>query len=130
MTEKKEPRNFTTEFKKEIIAKIANGEATVGELSKQHNLRPNMIYRWRRELRDGEIDVKVEKAPRVEKSGVDPKYVRHLEEKLREASEELGKLYLVVEGLKKIHQDPKSTKNASSFVVTGTSWARSKGRAK
>jgi hypothetical protein len=81
-------------------------------------------------LRDGEINLKVNKAPRVECSGVDPKYVRHLEEKLREASEELGKLYLVVESLKKIHQDPKSTKSASSFIVTSSTWARSKGRAR
>jgi transposase-like protein len=124
---KKEARYFSPEFKKEIVAKLANGEATLAELVSQHNLRANMICRWRRELRDTELDSAVSKAPRIEHSGVDPKYVRHLEEKLREANEKLGELYVVVEGLKKI-QNPKFTKNVNSLIVSGLSLAQSKGR--
>ena len=125
--DKKERRVFTKEFKKEVVARAAQGER-VAELAKQHNLTVTTIYGWRRQLRDEELDVAVDKAPRVKQAGVNPKYVRDLEEKLRESNEKLGQLYLVVEALKKM--DPGLTKNANSYIVTGGPWARSRRRVK
>jgi hypothetical protein len=60
---------------------------------------------------------------------VDPRYVRRLEEKLREANEKLGELYIVIEGIKKT-QENKFTRNASSLTVSGQNWDRLKGRVK
>ena len=123
----KDRRVFSDEFKREIVAKAAAGEK-VSELARLHSLTVNTIYSWRRQLRDKELDQAVDQAPRVKQSGVNPKYVRSLEEKLREANEKLGELYIVVEALKKM--DPGSTKSASSYIVTGQPWAQLKRRAK
>ena len=122
-----ERRVFTVEFKKEILAKAASGEK-ISELARLHGLTVQIIYYWRRQLRDQELDAAVDQAPRVKQSGVSPKYVRSLEEKLREANEKLGELYIVVEALKKM--EPGFTKSASSYIVTGRPWAQSKRRAK
>jgi transposase-like protein len=124
---KKDRRVFSDEFKREIVAKAAAGEK-VSELARLHSLTVNTIYSWRRQLRDKELDEAVDQAPRVKQSGVNPKYVRSLEEKLREANEKLGELYIVVEALKKM--DPGFTKSASSYIVTGQPWAQLKRRAK
>src|SRR5580658_2890140 len=98
MTERKERRSFSAEFKKGILEKSDQGLASISQLAIEHDLTVGMICRWRREAREGEISEAVEKAPRVEHSGVDPKYVRSLEEKLKIANEKLGELYIVVEG--------------------------------
>lgn len=119
MKTKRVLRHFSKEFKQELIDKINSGQATVAEISAQHNIRCNMLSRWKRELREGELDSAVNQAPRVQQQGVDPKYVRGLEQKLREANEKLGELYIVVEGLKKVRADLGCTKNANSFIVTG-----------
>lgn len=128
MKTRREKRYFSPEFKKEIVEKVKLGLATASELAQEHDLTVGMICRWKRQMREGEIDAAVEQAPRVEHAGINPKYVRYLEEKLREANEKLGELYIVVEGLKKIEEG--STKNASSYIVTGTNWGPLKRRAK
>lgn len=127
MAQKKQRRKFSKEFKRDILARVAQGEAPA-ELAKQYDLGVTMISTWKRQLRDEELDSAVDLAPRVKHSGINPKYVRQLEEKLRESNEKLGQLFLIVEDLKKTPLG--SMKNASSFVVTGTSWGRSKGRVK
>ena len=127
MTQNNKPRVFSIEFKREILAK-ADGCEKISDIASQHNLTVQTIYNWRRQLRDKELDVVVARAPRVEESGVNPKYVRHLEEKLREANEKLGELYIVVDALKKMDQG--SMKNANSYIASGKPWVRSKGRAK
>lgn len=124
---KKDRRVYSEEFKKEIVAKAASGEK-ISDLAKAHGLTVQIIYSWRRQLREHELDQAVAKAPRVAHSGVNPKYVRELEEKLRESNQKLGELYLVVDALKKM--DLVSTKSASSYVVTGKPWAPLKRRAK
>ena len=124
---KKEKQIHSDEFKREILAKARAGEK-ISDLARLHNLTVGRIYSWRRQMRDQELDAAVEQAPRVKHSGVNPKYVRSLEDKLREANEKLGELYIVVEALKKM--DPGFTKSASSYIVSGGPWARSKRRAK
>ena len=112
MTQTRERRAFTIEFKREILAKAAGGEK-VSDLATQHGLTVQTIYSWRRQLRDRELDEAVDRAPRVQQSGVNPRYVRELEEKLRAANEKLGELYIVVDALKKVEQGSK--KSASSY---------------
>jgi len=128
MKNKKTARQFSKEFKKELVDKINSGEATMGELAEQHKIRANLLSRWKREFREGELDSAVDQAPRVQQQGVDPKYVRQLEHRLRESNEKLGELYIVVEGLKKVRADLGFTKNVNSLIVTGTSLAPLKRR--
>ncbi len=121
MARRRDRRTFSTEFKKEILNLADHGEVAIADLAKKHDITITMICRWRRQLRDEVIEESVQNAPRIEKLGVDPKYVRQLEDQLRTANEKLGELYIVVDGLKKI-QNLTPTKNASSFIVTGRSW--------
>lgn len=123
-------RQFSVEFKRQILREAESGAASVSELAARHDLTVTMICRWRRQLRDQELDQAVESAPRavVAKEGVDPRYVRELEAKLREANEKLGELYIVVEGLKKVGLAPERTKSANSFVATAATLARLKRR--
>jgi transposase-like protein len=127
MAQKRQRRKFSKEFKREILARVARGEAPA-VLAEEYDLGLTMISSWKRQLRDEELDSAVDQAPRVKHSGINPKYVRHLEEKLRESNEKLGQLFLIVEDLKKTPLG--SMRNASSFIVTGTPWGRSKGRVK
>lgn len=124
---RKERRTFSSEFKKEILARVAQGEAPA-DLANQHKLTVSLICSWKRQMRDEELDLAVDHAPRVQQSGVNPKYVRSLEEKLREANEKLGELYIVVEALKKT--EPGYTKNANSYIASGVPWAPLKRRAR
>lgn len=124
---KKDKRIFSVEFKREVLASAEQGQK-IADLARLHGLTVNTIYSWRRQLRDQELDAAVERAPRVQHSGINPKYVRSLEEHLREANEKLGELYIVVEGLKKT--SPAFTKSASSFIVSGSPWGQLKRRAK
>ncbi len=121
MARRRDRRTFSTEFKKEILNLADHGEVAIADLAKKHDITITMICRWRRQFRDEVIEESVQNAPRIEKLGVDPKYVRQLEDQLRTANEKLGELYIVVDGLKKI-QNLTPTKNASSFIVTGKSW--------
>lgn len=129
MARRRDRRTFSTEFKKEILNLADRGEVAIADLAKKHDLTITMICRWRRQLRDEVIEESVMSAPRIEKLGVDPKYVRQLEDQLRTANEKLGELYIVVDGLKKI-QSQIPTRSASSFIVTGRSWDRPKKLAK
>lgn len=127
---KRAKRFFSNEFKKEILDQISRGEATVSQMAERNDLTVAMICRWRREMREGELDAKIERSPRVVEAGVDPKYVRHLEEKLRMANEKLGELYLVTEFLKKVDGEIRSTRNAGSLITSGNILGRSKRRVK
>jgi transposase-like protein len=125
----KKIKHFTAEEKKEVLEKLTKGISAKAELAQSLGTTVGTICRWIREAREGQLDQAVEKAPRVDRLGVDPKYVRQLEEKLREANEKLGELYIVVEGIKKVRDDM-SMRNASSFVVTGQNLGRFKRRVK
>ena len=115
----KPKRYFSPEFKQTILSRAAEGES-LSRLASEHDLSVTMICRWRRQAREGELDRAVESAPKSRGEGIDPRYVRELEAKLRESNERLGELYIVVEHLKKVGLVPASTKNVSSSAVSGT----------
>jgi transposase-like protein len=125
----KKIKHFSAEEKKEALEKLTQGLSTKADLAQSLGTTVGSICRWIREAREGQLDQTLEKAPRVDHLGVDPRYVRRLEEKLREANEKLGELYIVIEGIKKT-QENKFTRNASSLTVSGQNWDRLKGRVK
>lgn len=127
---RKPKRHFSIEYKKQILDEVARGDTPMTEIAAREDLTVTMICRWRRQLRDAELDSAVESAPKAEipGEGINPRYVRELEAKLREANEKLGELYIVVEGLKKVGLVQGSMKSANSFVATQSSLARYKRR--
>ena len=83
-------RHFSSEFKNQILSEAERG-TPLTELARIHDLTVTMICRWKRQLRDGEIDQTIERAPKAS-AGVDTRYVRELEMKLREANEKCAYL--------------------------------------
>ncbi len=80
MARRRDRRTFSIEFKKEILNLADRGEVAIADLAKKHDLTITMICRWRSQLRDEVIEESVMSAPRIEKLGVDPNYVRQLED--------------------------------------------------
>lgn len=128
--EKRARRQFSAEFKKIILHQIASGEKTLSDISKEHELDSNIIARWRREAREGALDARVAQAPKVERQGVDPRYVRQIEEELRKSREKIGELTMEIDILKKLDQFSQRMKNANSSAVTDVTLAQLKRRAK
>ncbi len=44
------PRQFTGQFKFDVVLQLLKGEKTITELCREHQLKDSLIYRWRDEL--------------------------------------------------------------------------------
>ena len=47
-------RQYTTEFKREVLAMAAKGEKSVPELERDLGITPGLVYKWRRRYRINE----------------------------------------------------------------------------
>ncbi len=43
-------RRFTTEFKAKVALEAIQGELTLAQIAKKHDIHPNMIANWKRHL--------------------------------------------------------------------------------
>jgi transposase len=50
-------RRWSTEIKAQIIAESFTGEASVSEVARRHGLRPQQLFGWRHQARNGELAV-------------------------------------------------------------------------
>jgi len=50
-------RRFNAEFKFRVALEAAKGQQTLGELAGKHNLHPNQISQWKRQLLEDGADV-------------------------------------------------------------------------
>lgn len=50
-------RRFSPEFKFRVALEAAKGQQTISELSSKHNLHPNQISQWKRQLLESGADV-------------------------------------------------------------------------
>jgi len=46
-------RTFTNDFKRQVVESIVSGSATQAELSRQYNISPVIINRWKKDYRKG-----------------------------------------------------------------------------
>lgn len=53
----KKRRRFNAEFKFRVALEAAKGQQTMGELASKHNLHPNQISQWKRQLLEEGSDV-------------------------------------------------------------------------
>ena len=54
---KKKRRQFSSEFKFRVALEAAKGQQTIGELASKHNVHPNQISQWKRQLLEEGADV-------------------------------------------------------------------------
>lgn len=85
-------RSFSAAFKAKVALDAHKGLKTVGELAKQHQVHPTQIALWKKQLLEGVEEVFEGNSPKAEKSD---------EPESAELYEQIGKLNMQLEWLKK-----------------------------
>lgn len=89
---RRERRTFTAAFKAKVVLEALKERHTLSELAQKHELHPNQITTWKKELLQG-VEQVFETAPDGEKQA--------LEQKQSELYEQIGRLRVENEWLKK-----------------------------
>jgi putative transposase len=46
----RQPRQFSAQFKFDVVMQLVRAEKTITELCREHQLKDSLVYRWRDEL--------------------------------------------------------------------------------
>jgi len=109
----RERRNFSSDFKKQIVESILSGSATQAELAREHRISPVMINRWKKDYKEGKFF-----------ENVTSQDMAKLELKIRDLERLVGRLTLENEILKKIRDLDTKEKKESLSIVTSRDWAQ------
>ena len=101
----KKYRNYTDEFKNELIAEIDSGHITVAQAARDHNISPSLIDRWRLQLHEGTM------IPRK------TKHEKELEKELERYKIKVAELTLANDLLKKA-KNSTYVKKCNGYVAT------------
>lgn len=88
----KNRRRFSAEYKFRVALEAAKGQQTIGELASKHNLHPNQISQWKRQLLESGADV-------FNRNGDKEAQAQNAEQS--ELYEQIGRLKMELEWLKK-----------------------------
>lgn len=94
------------------MAEIESGLITSGAAARQHQLSPSVIKRWVDQSREGTLQA----GPSIREKA--------LERENRELKETLAELYLQIEHLKKMEDDARRRKSATTSVTTSQNLAQ------
>lgn len=91
----KKRKSYSPQFKFKVALEAARGLQTINQLASQHEVHPNQVGQWKRQL--------LEEGPAVFRNGAT---ARQKEEAKREAElyEQIGRLKMELEWLKKTTQ--------------------------
>ena len=56
-------RNWPLERKLAVLAEASRGLESAASVARRHGIRPQQLYRWRRELRQGQLDANAPELP-------------------------------------------------------------------
>jgi transposase len=110
-------RRWTTEEKLRIVEESLQPGMTVSYAARRHGVAPNLLFRWRKLMREGGGE-----AVRADGPVVSDAEVRRLEERVRELERQLGRKTLEVEILKEALAKSQAKKPG---WLTGSSWVGS-----
>jgi len=99
-------RQHSVEFKQQIVEQWMSGAASLGQLSRQHNLSPSLIQTWREKYRGGGL---IEKPSREEQA---------LKARVAELERMVGRLTMENDLLKKADAYIRQQRSAASRVIT------------
>ncbi len=111
-------RQHSVEFKQQIVEQLISGVASLGQLSREHNLSASLIQVWRRKYRGGFL---IEKPSREEVA---------LKARVAELERMVGRLAMENDLLKKADAYIRQQRNAASRVITAKDLGPSNGRVK
>ncbi len=115
----RERRNFSNDFKKQIVESILSGSFTQAEIAREHNISPVLISRWEKDYKAGKFF-----------ENVTIQDIARLELRIRDLERLVGKLTLENEMLKKLRDLDSKEKKESLSVVTSKDWDQLKGAAR
>ena len=78
----RERRNFSDDFKKQVVESIVSGSSTQAELAREHRISPVMINRWKKDYKAGKFF-----------ENVSSQDMAKLELRIRDLERLVGKLY-------------------------------------
>lgn len=102
----KKYRTYTSEFKRELIAKIDSGVISLSSAARENNISPSLIERWRKQIQEGTFQDR----PTARE--------KQLEKELDRYKKKVGELTLQNDLLKKLNSDYAYTKRLNGYVVT------------
>lgn len=106
-------RRWTTEEKLRIVEESLQPGMTVSYVARRHGVAPNLLFRWRKLMREGGGE-----ALRSDGQVVSDGEVRRLEERVRELERQLGRKTLEAEILKEALAKSQAKKPS---LLTGSS---------
>ena len=111
-------RKFTTDFKRQVVEEYLSGISTAAQLCRRHSLSSGLLYHWRKQYVKNSFDA-------------DSAKEAALEERIGHLEQELGKVHLENEFLKKaLHQSyDQSRKIVNDTATTETLSKPSRGGA-
>jgi len=49
-------RNFSLEFKRQVVQELLSGESSPAQLCRRHNIGPSLLYHWKRQYNRGKFE--------------------------------------------------------------------------
>lgn len=111
-------RNYSTDFKRALIAQIETGSITKAAAARENNISGSLIDRWQKQILAGTL--------RDEPT----KREKELEKELDRYKKKVGELALQVDLLKKLNGSLVQTKKFNGLIITGRIPDPSSGAAK
>src|SRR5499426_1331082 len=105
-------RVFTTEFKRETVQRIVNGEKTVAELSRELDIAPSGIRNWKRFAEAGATT-----AVQASEDVVPASQLREAYTKIRELERAMGRKTMEVEILRAAQEVLKNDRARGSRAI-------------
>jgi len=112
-------RNFSNDFKKQIVESIVSGSTTQAEVAREYKISPVLITKWKKDYKAGKFF-----------ENVDSHDMAKLELRVRELERLLGKVTLENEMLKRARDLNTKEKKEDLSIVTSRDWEQSQGGAK
>jgi transposase len=72
MMTKRTRRTHSPAFKAKVALEAVKGERTIAEIAQRHEVHPNQVTEWRRQLLDRAADVFAGRCGRERRSGAEP----------------------------------------------------------
>ncbi len=100
------PRQFSQDFKLQVLRDYESGNSTVAALSKKFNIHPSLIFLWKKKFQAGQLNQ-------------DAVEFRKKDKEIQQLRELVGKQALEIEFLKKTIASKPMKRSASLSVISG-----------
>ena len=76
-----EKKHYTAEFKVKVVREYLENQVSIGTISEQYKINPNLIYKWKKELFEGAGEIFTRKQVEIDRKSENK--IKLLEEKIR-----------------------------------------------